>query len=64
MSVDQMRTWLLQARPWWNPKTIMGWSNAQVIAIYHKEVKKGVNLQPPQEKAKAAGQLQLPLDFS
>jgi len=63
MSVDQMRTWLMQARPWWNPKTVMGWSDKQVIRIYYKELNKGTVLQPPQKKAEAAEQLRLPFEY-
>jgi hypothetical protein len=50
MTTDAMRTWLMQARPWWNKATIMGWSDNQVIRIYYKEFARGVNVPRPAAK--------------
>lgn len=68
MTTDAMRTWLIQARPWWNEATVMGWSDSQVIRIYYKEFARGTNVPHPaakkgQEKKEESANGQLSFSF-
>lgn len=59
MTIDQMRRWLLDARPNWRRETIMAWHDSQVIAIFHKEFPKGSQRMPRTAKGERMVQLTL-----